>query len=258
MFTCSWSDFFLEEADGWRDQAWDVIKNTPNNTYQILTKRIENVATRLPGDWGDGYENVWLGVSAENQEMANLRIPLLLNIPAKIKFLSLEPLLGPINLYEAKSIVAAGLSVMNAGRFGEDAEPSWEEGLVDWVIVGGESGLPAYARPMHPGWAIEILAECQQANIPFFFKQWGQWVVSVKARPDGWTRLLWPDGFFGPVDWDVEDLKGDVYQMMPTFNTKYPPLLAGKEWKQFPPVHVGWDPAEQSGFGPLFKGLYND
>src|SRR5437016_4306599 len=67
VFTCSWSDFFIEAADRWRPEAWSLIRRTPNLTYQILTKRPENVAVRLPEDWGQGYANVWLGVSVENK-----------------------------------------------------------------------------------------------------------------------------------------------------------------------------------------------
>ncbi len=98
VFVNSWSDFFIEEADDWRDEAWDIICRTPQLTYQILTKRPENILSRLPDDWGDGYPNVWLGVSAENQENADKRIPLLIQIPSIVYFVSCEPLLGPIDL----------------------------------------------------------------------------------------------------------------------------------------------------------------
>jgi protein gp37 len=82
VFTCSWSDFFIEEADAWRPEAWEIIRKTPQLTYQILTKRPERIAAHLPADWGDGYSNVWLGVSVESQKYANERIPLLLKTPA--------------------------------------------------------------------------------------------------------------------------------------------------------------------------------
>ncbi len=98
VFTCSWSDFFIEAADPWRSDAWDVIRQTPRLTYQILTKRPENIAARLPADWGAGWPNVWLGVTAENQQAADERIPVLLRTPAAIRFVSCEPLLSCINL----------------------------------------------------------------------------------------------------------------------------------------------------------------
>jgi protein gp37 len=101
IFTCSWSDFFITEADAWRAEAWEIIRRTPEFTYLILTKRPDRIARCLPADWGDGYPNVWLGTSAENQKYADQRIPELLKVPAAKRFLSLEPLLGPINLTES-------------------------------------------------------------------------------------------------------------------------------------------------------------
>ena len=82
VFVNSWSDFFISDADEWRNDAWDVIRKTQHLIYQILTKRPENIKDRLPPDWGNGWGNVWLGVSAENQMMADKRIPILLSIPA--------------------------------------------------------------------------------------------------------------------------------------------------------------------------------
>jgi hypothetical protein len=81
------------------DEAWAIIKATPHLTYQILTKRPERIAGHLPADWGEGYPNVWLGTSVENQTYADARIPLLLAAPAKTKFLSCEPLLGSLDLH---------------------------------------------------------------------------------------------------------------------------------------------------------------
>ena len=97
VFTCSWSDFFLPEADPWRDQAWGIIKDTPHLIYQILTKRPGNIKTRLPSDWGLGYPNVWLGVSVEDQSVVD-RAWNLAFIPAAIRFISAEPLIGPLDL----------------------------------------------------------------------------------------------------------------------------------------------------------------
>ena len=145
VFTCSWSDWFIESADAWRDDAWAVVKSRPGLDFQILTKRPENILARLPADWGTGYPNVWLGVSAEDQEHADLRVPVLRDIPAAVRFASLEPLLGPIVLPERSGL--------------------------DWVIVGGESGK--YSRPMKPEWARDIRDQCDAEGIRFFFKQWG-------------------------------------------------------------------------------------
>lgn len=156
VFVNSWSDFFIPEADPWRCEAWDIIRATPHLTYQILTKRPELVHDRLPADWGNGYPNVWLGVSVEDQENADRRIPLLLEIPAAVRFLSCEPLLGPLNL------TAYLLSGWH----------KWEPKL-HWVICGGESG-PGY-RPMKVEWARSILDQCRNAGIAFFMKQLGGW-----------------------------------------------------------------------------------
>lgn len=156
VFTCSWSDWFHEAADAWRDEAWDIIRRSPHLTFQILTKRPERMAAHMPKDWGDGYPNVWLGVSVENQRWVS-RIPHLLNIPAAQHFLSCEPLLGPIDL---KPILYG-------------YEPSWHEfpDGISWVIVGGESGPDA--RPMELDWARTIRDHCVDAGVSFFLKQLG-------------------------------------------------------------------------------------
>jgi protein gp37 len=152
-FTCSWSDFFIEQADAWRPEAWDIIRQTPQTTYQILTKRPERIIGHLPEDWGfephDGYRNVWLLTSCENQKAADARIDILRSINARVLGLSLEPLLGPI--------------VLRAEQLRD----------ISWVIVGGESGPGA--RPMHPDWARSLRDQCKSAGVPFFFKQWGAW-----------------------------------------------------------------------------------
>lgn len=161
VFTCSWSDWFIEQADAWRDEAWSIIKRTPHLTYQILTKRPERIAEHLPSDWGKGYDNVWLGVSAENQEYADYRIPELLGIPAKVRFVSAEPLLSPITFRWAmwepwKATVNNHLDGLRR---------------VDWVIVGGESGPER--RPFQKVWAEEIRDQCKEAGVAFYMKQMG-------------------------------------------------------------------------------------
>lgn len=161
VFVNSWSDFFISDADGWRDDAWDIIKKTPHLTYQILTKRPDNIAERLPKDWGDGWENVWLGVSTENQSVAD-RFRTLYEIPAKLRFVSAEPLLGPLDF----------------GVYGK---------AVDWVIVGGESGPDA--RPMELEWARSIIKQCGYSNVPVFVKQLGGW-PNKRDKPEEWPEDL--------------------------------------------------------------------
>ncbi len=158
VFTCSWSDWFHPGADAWRDEAWDVVRQTPHLTYQILTKRPELVAGRLPDDWDKGWANVWLGVSIENSRFT-WRADALRGVPAEVRFISAEPLLG--SLFES------------SGR----RTPLDLDGI-DWLIVGGESGPGA--RPLDVSWALELAAACDQVSIPFFMKQLGS--VLGRAR----------------------------------------------------------------------------
>lgn len=158
VFTCSWSDWFISDADGWRPEAWDVVRRCPNLHFQILTKRPERIADHLPPDWGDGYANVWLGVSVESQKYAD-RLCHLIQIPAAVRFVSAEPLLGPLDL-----------------------EPWLASGL-DWVIVGGESG-PGY-RPMDIEWARDLRDQCRENEVAFFFKQSAAPRTEMGIRLDG-------------------------------------------------------------------------
>lgn len=144
IFTCSWSDWFIDQADDWRDEAWNVIRQTPHHNYQILTKRPERIQEHLPGDWENGWKNVWLGVSIENQKQVD-RADLLRSIPAHIRFISAEPLIGPIQFTKLRGI--------------------------HWVITGGESGPKS--RPMDLAWVRSIRNQCQRSKVAFFHKQNG-------------------------------------------------------------------------------------
>lgn len=152
-FVNSMSDLFhAGVSDGYLDRVFDVIEATPQHTYQVLTKRAE----RLPEYFSRRTcpSNMWLGVSVENRRHGVPRIDYLRDIPARIRFLSVEPLLedvGPLNL----------------------------DGI-HWVIVGGESGPKA--RPMKPEWADAVRDQCEAAGVAFFFKQWGQWGADGKRR----------------------------------------------------------------------------
>lgn len=145
VFTCSWSDWFHIDADAWRDEAWAIIKQTPHLTYQILTKRPGRIARHLPADWGDGYPNVWLGISVETH-MQRHRITVLQDTPARVRFISAEPLIGGYPL---------------AG---------WLDGI-HWVIDGGESGPDA--RPADLDWFRQHRDECRVRGIAYFLKQLG-------------------------------------------------------------------------------------
>ena len=147
VFVCSWSDFWLADADPWRGEAWDIIRRTPDLNYQIPTKRPENIESRLPADWGDGWANVWLGVSVENERYYP-RLDILAEVPAALRFVSAEPLLGPLDL-----------------------TPWLRSGNLDWVITGGESGPGA--RPADPAWFRAIREQCLAVGVPYFHKQNG-------------------------------------------------------------------------------------
>lgn len=145
-----------------------LIKLTPHLDWLLLTKRHSRIARSLPEDWGDGYPNVWLGVSVENQEWADRRIPELLKVPAAVRFLSCEPLLGPIDLNK----IGAGpwSDSLNGWRLDSGGvAASSPAPMLDWVIVGGESG-PGH-RPMELEWLTSLAEQCGIAGTSCFVKQ---------------------------------------------------------------------------------------
>lgn len=174
VFCASMADVFDDEGPtGARERLFALIRATPWLDWQLLTKRPENIAGFLPPDWGHGYRNVWLGTTVENQAMADKRIPILLKVPAFVRFLSCEPLIGSVNLdvWLRKSASSAFLSGLTSPDM-----PEWTRigsTKIDWVIVGGESGTKA--RHMRPDWARTIRDQCDAAGVPFLFKQWGEW-----------------------------------------------------------------------------------
>lgn len=212
IFVNSMSDLFHENVtDEMLDRIFAVMALCPQHTFQVLTKRPERMLKYLSRPsavavhWISiaaslylpiGLEgkmqpivwtppNVWLGVSVEDQKTADERIPLLLQTPAAVRFISAEPLLGPVNLGFAdglpvfRSAKGARMVGMPAGNDLGEVPEGWYKHhgnihpWLDWVIVGGESGPGA--RPMHPDWARSLRDQCQAAGVPFFFKQWGEW-----------------------------------------------------------------------------------
>lgn len=194
VFVNSMSDLFHDSVpDEYIAKVFAVMASAPRHTFQILTKRHgrmrslvssdafrQSVQRRIPHAGADSYvgkhystwplPNVWLGVSTENQQWADIRIPALLGTPAAVRFISAEPLLGPVDLIQSLGI--------------HDVPP--RTGLVrpqlDWVIVGGESGPKA--RPMHPDWARSLRDQCVDAGMPFHFKQWGEYMVNGYYSPE--------------------------------------------------------------------------
>ena len=179
IFVSSWSDFFHEAADEWREQAWRIMTYRPRHTYIIPTKRIERVADHLPWmrEHRRPWPNVWIGVSASTDPEFEAMAPVLLDsrLDVALRFVSLEPLLGPINIEWALQEI----------DLGDEDHSAWTHAL-DWVIVAGESGGPperALVRPVrNDGWSPkpeavtwvgQIRDDCQTAGVPFFFKAWG-------------------------------------------------------------------------------------
>lgn len=145
---CMTSDFFVEEADVWRDEAWDIIRQRKDISFFLLTKRPERVLEHLPSDWEDGYENVLFNVTCENQERAEERIPILLQLPFKHKGIMCAPFLGRI-----------------------DISSYLDSGQIEQVIVGGENYDGA--RPCHFEWVQLLHDACVQRNITFCFMETG-------------------------------------------------------------------------------------
>lgn len=144
--TCFSTDFFLPEADEWRKDVWKIIKERQDIEFLILTKRIDRFFVSLPEDWNDGYPNVTIGCTVENQEMADKRLPILLSLPIKKKFISCSPLLSPIDL----------LKYLHG---------------VYHVTVGGETSRNA--RECDLSWVLDIHKQCLSAGITFWFKNTG-------------------------------------------------------------------------------------
>lgn len=183
VFVNSMSDLFHEAVpfDFINSVFLTMLRWAPQHTYQVLTKRPERMleyfdyisrADDVMHEYLKRYKKIWFGVSVEDQQTANERIPLLLQLPVPVRFLSCEPLLGPVDFIKPIGM-AAGLN--------ETFTPALE---LQWVICGGESG--PRARPMHPGWARGLRDQCNDSHIPFFFKQWGQWLPFELDTPPDW------------------------------------------------------------------------
>lgn len=145
VFCASMADVFEENApEGQLIRLWALIKRTPHLNWLLLTKRPERIQRSLPEEWGEGWDNVWLGTSVEDIRVVD-RVATLARVPAKIHFLSLEPLIGPL--------------------------PNLPLNGIDWAIVGGESG--GRPRPMDLDWVRDIREQCAERDVAFFFKQLG-------------------------------------------------------------------------------------
>jgi protein gp37 len=249
IFWCDMTDMFLDDHPfEWIDKCFAIMALTPQHSHQVLTKRpermkeyIKNSATQNRVNDIQEYfngggnkpvdahfntwplPNVWLGVSVEDQKTADERISILLNIPAAIRWISVEPLLGPVNLrcLNQNGIVVHDSLTGYSGSLNDGLPINPGNPRIDWVIVGGESG--SKARPMHPTWVRSLRDQCSSTNTSFFFKQWGSW--SPITTSDG--RQLLPFG-----DYDTESKFG--FKKVGKKNAGR--LIDGVEYSQFPKV----------------------
>ena len=264
VFVNSMSDLFHDKVDAsFIARVFAVMAATPQHTYQVLTKRharmrsllsspdfIEVVQVEfdqfadehdvdlIPGPWP--LPNVWVGVSVETQQWADIRIPALLGTPAAVRFLSCEPLLGPLRLHFPP------FWCYGHGRPGSECpnDLHLDRQGIDWVIAGGESGPGA--RPMHPDWARSLRDQCQAAGVAFHFKQHGAWAPWA-SHPEGENgpgdTFVNPDGTCGHVWWN-EDLGyptnyagpwGEHSQIVSRVGKKRAGReLDGRTWDEFP------------------------
>lgn len=225
VFCASMADVFEDHPalPAQRERLWDLIGRTPWLRWQLLTKRPENVNAIVP--WGaDWPAQVWLGISVESQRFADQRIPELRKIPARVKFLSVEPLVGPV-------------------------DPSCVD-AADWTICGGESG--AKAAPMHPQWVRRLRDRCQAQSKPFLFKQWGKWGPLAPLDANGvydFRRghtmandgtlyrpldLVWPDGPRVSEALRRGHDRAYLTAMYPVGKKRAGRELDGRTWDEFP------------------------
>lgn len=245
IFVCSMSDLFHEDVPfEFIDQVFDVMATARKHTFMVLTKRPERLleyARSRTRETGEGYlneGNVWLGVTAENQARADERIPILLETPAAVRFVSIEPMLGPIDLTTVPRPDNAYFRWRGeTGCITDPEEPDdyvyWCKKGIHWVICGGETG--PNARPMHPDWVWRLIDQCQAVGAPFMFKQWGEWFPR-----DQWENnpeLVLPDDDAAYHDsphthvFDSEDGPCSVHRVGKKAAGR---LLDGREWNEYP------------------------
>lgn len=281
--TCQ-NDSYQVIVEG-RARLWPLIEATPHLDWLLLTKRPENILTFIPQGWRAGLPaNIWIGTSVENQAVANERIPLLVQVPAVVRFLSCEPLLGPIDLLEAMRCAYPNAHLEqwsecpHCDGFGHNSDDHayrcpYCRGTgtltpLQWIIGGGESGPEA--RPCHPEWARGLRNQCVSSGVPFFFKQWGEWKpISEMAEAES-DALYKPAPARDPEA--VRDCRVPThalqydggegfyvhggkpgYLMFKVGKAKAGHLLDGREWKESPqltgphPKQV-FEPISEEGF----------
>jgi len=251
VFVCSMSDLFHENVEPTfiQDTFW-VMEKAPQHIFMVLTKRPDNMRKLLHVFYSGGHElpkNIWLGVTAENQARADERIPILLQIPAAVRFVSVEPMLGPVDLELYLPYVQHPLREEwhRNGYHIRRLNRGIQSNVLDWVICGGETGPGA--RPMCPDWVESILYQCKEAGIPFFFKSWGDWAPWYGDEDDGCPgdpecekincsgckkAHFWRFTGGGPAGYEPRDVLYSVKVGKKTAGR----LLDGRTWDEFPRV----------------------
>lgn len=239
VFVCSMGDLFHEDVPRWmRFEVMDIILQAKQHTFLILTKRPANMKEFFEwyyskaGRTIETIKNLWLGVTAENQARADERIPILLQIPAAVRFVSVEPMLGPVDLPEYLPPVTTKdfyVKMLPDGRI-----DSGYRKKLDWVICGGETGPGA--RPMHPDWVRSLRDQCQAAGVPLYFKSWGDWIPSYEAgqrseEKDQYGRT------FGDCRVKACHIFSDDQCMVRVGKKKAGRILDGRTWDEMPPIN---------------------
>jgi protein gp37 len=215
-----------------RDRLFQLIDRTPNLDWLLLTKRPQNIRKLWDWGWYDDqftWPNIWLGVSVEDQPTADERIPVLTQIPAKVRFISAEPLLGPVDFSQ-------WIFCSVCGKYGDTVHSNHPDGhsTLHWIIVGGESGNNA--RPMHPDWVNRVVDHTSIADVPVFFKQWGEWCPQYQysgVQSYGKPHAMWPDGTV-KEEYSVFDGDKGFVVMRKTGKKKAGNTLRGLQYMDFP------------------------
>ncbi|WKV08178.1 phage Gp37/Gp68 family protein [Thermoanaerobacterium thermosaccharolyticum] len=249
IFVCSMGDLFHEDVHPYDImRIFNVMAKAKHHTFLVLTKRPERMlevykrlrpGNTIPGPYfsitgkGEGWagypptlpDNIWLGVTAENQQRADERIPILLQIPAAVHFVSVEPMLGPVKIdhYFPEYDYRPTYKYWQAAFPEQGNKPILVCPGIDWVICGGESGLGA--RPMHPDWARDLRDQCQKARIPFFFKSWGEYKpLPFRSTGDGLHTLQ-----------EYPECKYDFVKVGKKTAGR---VLDGKTWNEIPSIDI--------------------
>ncbi len=265
VFVCAHGDLFHEATEiEWLDlvfavMALDCLTSAIPHTFQVLTKRPAQAFAYLTDKRAPGriiqamnqlrpgpslvadetalpwpLPNVWLGVSAEDQQRAEERLPILLDTPAAVRWISAEPLLGPIDLRHLQPEGVTEIDAL-AGTHGVLRPHSGLNRSIDWVVVGGESGPGA--RPMHPDWPRQILNHCLITGVPFLFKQWGDWRPGEGATPREKGIIIGGNGHARALG--GESLYPDDHIMELAGKKVAGRQLAGREWDEMPVARHG-------------------